>query len=252
VGANVTYVEVPGGDHSSVVEPTFRPCSRLFDTLSKRQPDGHNPTTKPRGATGIPSLCAIPLYLTPRLEAAPDSTVDPVVRAAQAGDAEAFASLYDAHVSRVYALCLGLAGNREEAAELCRIRLCGRGSGCTRSAASVRFPPGCIGWRCTSRWRHGAACVVVRCASRSRRLASPAGGDVLERDAPAPSADVALVMDLETAISRLPAGARAVFVLYDIGGYSHAEIAERLQIAEGTSKAHLFRARRLLRGMLDR
>jgi len=64
--------------------------------------------------------------------------------------------------------------------------------------------------------------------------------------------DIGLRLDLETAIARLPDGARRVFVLHDIAGYEHAEIAEQLGIATGTSKSHLFRARRLLRGMLDR
>ena len=67
------------------------------------------------------------------------------------------------------------------------------------------------------------------------------------REAPA-----GLAMDLERAISALPPGARAVFVLHDIEGYEHQEIAELTGIAEGTSKAHLFRARRLLREALDR
>ena len=176
-----------------------------------------------------------------------------MVRAAQAGDAEAFASLYDANVSRVYALCLGLAGNREDAAELVQDTF-------VRAWERLHtFRGDCA----LSTWLHRVAVNITLEARRTLRrrslrvaiesdLASPGRGDVIERDGPAPSSDIALVMDLETAIARLPAGARAVFALYDIGGYSHAEIAEQLQIAEGTSKAHLFRARRLMRGMLDR
>jgi RNA polymerase sigma-70 factor (ECF subfamily) len=59
-------------------------------------------------------------------------------------------------------------------------------------------------------------------------------------------------MDLEQAIASLPPMARQVLVLYDVEGYEHREIAGLLHIAEGTSKAHLFRARRLLREKLDR
>jgi RNA polymerase sigma-70 factor (ECF subfamily) len=59
-------------------------------------------------------------------------------------------------------------------------------------------------------------------------------------------------MDLDAAIAALPAGARAVFVLHDVEGYRHEEIAELSGVAPGTSKAQLFRARRLLREMLDR
>ena len=59
-------------------------------------------------------------------------------------------------------------------------------------------------------------------------------------------------IDLERAIAAAAEGAREVFVLYDIEGYSHAEIGEMTGIAEGTSKAQLFRARQLLREKLDR
>ena len=59
-------------------------------------------------------------------------------------------------------------------------------------------------------------------------------------------------VDLERAIAKLPEGAREVFVLHDIEGYTHDEIASACGIAEGTSKAQLFRARRLLREMLER
>jgi RNA polymerase sigma-70 factor (ECF subfamily) len=58
-------------------------------------------------------------------------------------------------------------------------------------------------------------------------------------------------MDLEKAIAGLPKGARTVFVLHDIEGYQHGEIARMIGVAEGTSKAQLFRARRLLREALS-
>jgi RNA polymerase sigma-70 factor, ECF subfamily len=59
-------------------------------------------------------------------------------------------------------------------------------------------------------------------------------------------------IDLDGAIAQLPPGARAVFVLHDVEGYKHEEIAAMTGIAEGTSKTQLFRARRLLREALDR
>jgi RNA polymerase sigma-70 factor (ECF subfamily) len=73
----------------------------------------------------------------------------------------------------------------------------------------------------------------------------------IDLDRAAPSPDVCGAIDLETAVAALPAGARAVFVLHDVEGYGHVEIGGLLGIAEGTSKAHLFRARRLLRERLD-
>jgi RNA polymerase sigma-70 factor (ECF subfamily) len=59
-------------------------------------------------------------------------------------------------------------------------------------------------------------------------------------------------MDLSNAIAKLPAGARKVFVLHDIEGYKHEEIAELCGITSGGSKAQLHRARLLLRGALER
>jgi RNA polymerase sigma factor (sigma-70 family) len=59
-------------------------------------------------------------------------------------------------------------------------------------------------------------------------------------------------MDLEQAIAQLPERARAVLVLYDVEGYSHAEIAEITGMAVGSSKAQLHRARRLVREELEK
>jgi RNA polymerase sigma-70 factor (ECF subfamily) len=57
-------------------------------------------------------------------------------------------------------------------------------------------------------------------------------------------------MDLQAAIEELPPGARTVFVLHDVEGYRHEEIAEMLDISTGTSKSQLHRARQTLRGRL--
>lgn len=69
-------------------------------------------------------------------------------------------------------------------------------------------------------------------------------------DAHAPVGDVDGRLDLERLIAQLPSGCRSVLVLHDIEGFTHEEIAASLGIAAGTSKAHLFRARRLLRRWL--
>ncbi len=83
---------------------------------------------------------------------------------------------------------------------------------------------------------------------RSRRLLTTDRPEQFERGADVPMRD----FDLEGAIAQLPPGARTVFVLHDVEGYTHAEIAGHAGIAEGTSKAQLFRARRLLREMMSR
>jgi RNA polymerase sigma-70 factor (ECF subfamily) len=81
-------------------------------------------------------------------------------------------------------------------------------------------------------------------ATRQQRFAE--GGEALERAAAARERPD-LRVDFESAIARLPGGAREVFVLYDIEGYTHEEIAELLGIAVGTSKSQLHRARMSLR-----
>jgi len=59
-------------------------------------------------------------------------------------------------------------------------------------------------------------------------------------------------MDLDWAIAKLPPGGRSVLVLHDVEGFTHDEIARLLGIAEGTSKAQLFKARRTMRALLTR
>lgn len=79
------------------------------------------------------------------------------------------------------------------------------------------------------------------------------------RQAPLPTATIeplaataqpSLRLDLEAAIGRLPPGARAVFVLHDVEGHGHDEIAALLGVSTGTSKSQLHRARALLRDLL--
>ena len=78
------------------------------------------------------------------------------------------------------------------------------------------------------------------------------GEESLARE-PAPAErDDSHAVDLERAFAALPPRARTIFVLYDVEGYRHREIAELTGLSEGTSKAHLHRARRLLRKALNR
>ena len=106
-----------------------------------------------------------------------------------------------------------------------------------------------------SSWLHRLAVNVVMnehrtTGRRERRVASAENPERLERKADSPREGLSI--DLERAIAELPDGAREVFVLYDVEGYGHSEIATLTGIAEGTSKAQLFRARRLLREKLER
>ncbi len=181
-----------------------------------------------------------------------EASIDPTVRAAQGGDDLAFAALYDTHAPRVYGLCLRLSGDPVTARELVQdvfVRVWER-------LASYR------GDSAFGTWLHRVAVNTVLQAGRSGRrrslrvaITADLQGISSERgdfDAPARTGDPGAAMDIEKCVAALPAGARAVFVLHDVEGFSHSEIGEQLGIAEGTSKAHLFRARRLLREALER
>jgi RNA polymerase sigma-70 factor (ECF subfamily) len=177
-----------------------------------------------------------------------EAGIDATVCEAQRGDEAAFAALYDAHAGRVFALCLRLSADRVMAEELVQdvfVRVWER-------LASYRGESG------FTTWLHRVAVNTVLEKARSghrRRLRVQIAADFANIDADvdraAPATDPWTAMDLENAVATLPAGARAVFVLHDVEGYDHAEVGALLGIAEGTTKAHLFRARRLLRQRLD-
>jgi RNA polymerase sigma-70 factor (ECF subfamily) len=185
--------------------------------------------------------------LQPRLIAG-EAGIDATVREAQRGDEVAFAALYDAHAGRVFALCLRLSADRVVAEELVQdvfVRVWER-------LDSYR------GESAFTTWLHRVAlnAVLENARSGQRRrfrvqIAADFANIETDFDHAVPAPDLCGAMDLESAVAALPAGARTVFVLHDVEGYGHAEIGALLGIAEGTSKAHLFRARRLLRQRLD-
>ena len=172
----------------------------------------------------------------------PVNEVD-LVRSAQSGDVAAFEHLYRENSGRIYGLCLRMAGSRSRAEELTQavfIRAWHKlGTFRGRSAFSS--------------WLYRLAVNVVLSDRRARmrresRVVAVEDPGVFERPRVRGARDARL--DLERAIATLPEKARQVFVLHDVEGYRHREIAEMLDIADGTSKAHLHRARRLLREAL--
>ena len=172
---------------------------------------------------------------------------DELVRRAQAGDQTAFRDLYHQLAGRVYALCLRLTGDAGAAEERTQDVF-------VRAWDKLRSFRGESAF---SSWLHRLAVNVVMNEQRTRsrreqRVMPVADPETLERGRGEGGGTAGLNIDLERAIRALPEGAREVFVLYDIEGYSHAEIAHLTGIAEGTSKAQLFRARHLLREKLDR
>jgi RNA polymerase sigma-70 factor (ECF subfamily) len=174
-----------------------------------------------------------------------EASVNEAVSRAQAGDAGAFRVVYDEHVGRVYATCLRLAGNREDAEELTQ-------------NAFVRAWENLASFRGDSTfatWLHRLALNEAMSTFRStaRRLRRVFNVEDLEMVEPVPArSPTSAPMDLERAIADLPPGARTVFVLHEIEGYGHDEIAGMTGLAIGTSKAQLHRARRLLREALER
>jgi RNA polymerase sigma-70 factor (ECF subfamily) len=103
-------------------------------------------------------------------------------------------------------------------------------------------------------WIHRLAVNVVlnhlRATKRDAlRLIDDADDAAFGGSSPSPSLDAG--MDIDWAVAQLPAGARTVFVLHDVHGYSHEEIAAMTGIAAGTARAQLWRARRTLTKLLD-
>ena len=160
-----------------------------------------------------------------------------VARAA-AGDARAFEAVYRAHLPRVHSLVRRMTAGRD-ADELTQdvfVRLWQK-IGTFRGDSSF------------STWLHRLAVNVVIEKFRSdqvRRARMHDGEDIFAM-LPGPRQTRDLGMDFETALEKLPDGAREIFVLHDVEGYKHHEIATLLEISAGTSKAQLHRARMMLR-----
>lgn len=171
-----------------------------------------------------------------------DETGD-VVRARHR-DADAFARLYRMHLPRVHALCLRLTASASHAEEM------------TQRAfiAAWQNLPGFRGDSAFASWLHRLTVNTVLGefrAERRRRARIVTMAEPEELPVPARTVPSGLRMDLEQAIAGLPPQARAVFVLHDVEGWRHDEIALQLELSPGTSKAHLHRARRLLQEALQ-
>ena len=162
---------------------------------------------------------------------------DDVARAA-AGDVSAFERIYQAHLPRVHSLVRRMAGGRdtEELTQDVFVRV-------WQKLGSFR------GDSAFSTWLHRLAVNVVieRFRTEAVRRQRMHDGEEIFQTLPGPSRSRDLSMDFETALTKLPDGAREIFVLHDVEGYKHQEIASLLDISAGTSKAQLHRARMMLR-----
>ena len=164
------------------------------------------------------------------------------IEAARAADPVAFEKLYRANVDRVYGLCLRMTGNVSEAED------------CTQEAFIQAWNKidKFRGESAFGTWMHRVAVNVVLGRMRKSKREQDRIRAVSDVAPPRETvADDGELRDLEQAINELPSGARNVFVLHAVYGYSHGETGEMLGIAEGTSKAQLNRARRLLAQQLE-
>lgn len=171
--------------------------------------------------------------------------LDSDVALAAGGDRDAFERLYRANSGRVFALCIRMAGDRSTAEELTQdvfVRAWGK---LDQFRGDSSF----------STWLHRLAVNVVLNARKQqgRRRARHEEMDgenesLSQAGLPVPG----MRLDLEAAIAMLPAGARKVFVLHDVEGYTHEEIAEQTGVTTGATKSQLHRARMLLREALNR
>jgi len=165
------------------------------------------------------------------------------VSAAAAGDPEAFERLYRSHVSRVYGLACRLAGS-DRADELTQDVFVRAWEKLDTFRGDAAFGS----WL----FRLGVNLIYgqLRKMGNERKRMSDSELPLLRAQAPRDGTEIRL--DFDIAIEHLPDGAREVFVLHDVEGYKHREIAELVGITAGTSKSQLHRARMILREHLDR
>lgn len=170
---------------------------------------------------------------------------------AKQGNAEAFQALYDRHKRRVYSLCLRMTANTAEAEDLTQeafLQL-------YRKIATFR------GESAFSTWLHRLSVNVVLMHLRKKSLpvvsleetTQPGEEDTPKKDFGAE--DIALAgsidrLQLQRAVESLPPGYRTIFVLHDVQGYEHNEIAKIVGCSIGNSKSQLHKARMKLRDLL--
>jgi len=173
------------------------------------------------------------------------------IERAKLGDADAFQALYDRHKRRVYSLCLRMTANTAEAEDLAQeafLQL-------YRKIATFR------GESAFSTWLHRLSVNVVLMHLRKKGLPvvsleeTTQGGedDTPKKDFGAEDLALAGSIDrlqLQRAVDDLPPGYRTIFVLHDVEGYEHNEIATIVGCSIGNSKSQLHKARMKLRDLL--
>ncbi len=159
------------------------------------------------------------------------------IKRAQKSDSRAFEQLYRMHIDKVYGLCLRMTGNVAEAEDCAQEAFIQAWNKLSKFRGDSAF----------STWLHRIAVNSVLGRMRKSKREQDRIQIAAEiSPGPATIGDGGNLNDLSDAVNRLPEGAKHVFVLSGIYGYSHQEASNMLGIAVGTSKAQLHRARRLL------
>ncbi|TAK54361.1 MAG: RNA polymerase sigma factor [Bacteroidetes bacterium] len=167
-----------------------------------------------------------------------------LLRRALAQDANAFTTLCHLHLGTIYATCMRILANKDKANDVTQEVVISAWEKLRTFRGECPF----------SAWLHRIAVnAALDHVKTNRRLASNIEftGDVERYETGTHAASPDIAIDLEEAIASLPDQARTVLVLHDIEGYRHDEIAQILDIAVGTSKAHLHQARLVLKEILQ-
>lgn len=190
------------------------------------------------------SAAATPVLMSEAAPVTPQIDGDTaLVRRAQRADSAAFEVLYRTHVDRIYGLCLRMTGNVAEAEDCTQDAFIQAWNKLDKFRGDSTF----------ATWMHRVAVNTVlgrMRKSKRERDRIEAVSDMTS--VPESIGDSGSIQDLEEAMNKLPRGARHVFVLNAVYGYSHDETGDLLGIAAGTSKAQLHRAKRLLRQQLSK
>jgi RNA polymerase sigma-70 factor (ECF subfamily) len=165
-----------------------------------------------------------------------------------AGDADAFEELYRRHARRLFSLVFRMTGSAEDAEDLLQEVF----------LQAHRKLPGFRGESTLGTWlyrltmNHCLDHLRGRQAKMNRSTESLDADDAFEPPAHAPRVPVAISrLDLERAIGTLPEGCKAAFLLHDVEGFEHREVADILGVSEGTSKSQVHKARMKLRAILN-
>jgi RNA polymerase sigma-70 factor (ECF subfamily) len=173
-----------------------------------------------------------------------DAASPDLVARCQAGDVDAFAELYQRHSGRIFSLAVRMSGSPETGEDLLQEIF----------LQAYRKIGGFKGDAAVGTWLYRLALNHCLDFVRSRQAKMNKLTETLDAEAsfePTARRETPIArLDLERAVERLPEGCREAFVLHDVEGFEHGEVARLLGIAEGTSKSQVHKARLKIRAML--